>query len=227
MNKIKIISSVLGTLGVLMISMGLVVQSRNTVTTSNSLIVDSIDIKDMAASSNMIIKNTNNTSTALNSNSIATNLVAVNMEVAPASLTRIEVYDGLTKEELVAKLNKNLGSGYMAGKGDVLATRCLALGVDPYLALAIILHETGCQYGCSSLVRNCNNVGGQKGSPACSGSYKGYASLDEGINGFVDNLYYNYYAYGLNTVASIAPRYAEGSEWASNINNYIAKIRAS
>ena len=40
---------------------------------------------------------------------------------------------------------------------------------DSYVAVAIMLHETGCKSNCSSLVRNCNNVGGQKGSPGCNG----------------------------------------------------------
>ena len=55
------------------------------------------------------------------------------------------------------------------------------------------MHETGCTWGCSKLVKECNNVGGQKGTPSCNGgSYKAYNTLDEGIIGFLDNIYYNY-----------------------------------
>ena len=51
-----------------------------------------------------------------------------------------------------------------------------------------MLHETGCKYKCSNLVVSCNNVGGQKGSPSCGGgSYKYYATLDDGIVGHIEN----------------------------------------
>lgn len=155
---------------------------------------------------------------------------AIDMEIAPASVIippRIEVYEGMTIEELADKLNRNLGNGYISGKGYLIATTCIETGVDPYLAVAIMLHETGCKYNCSALVRNCNNVGGQKGTPSCSGSYKGYATLDEGIIGFINNLKNNYYAKGLTTVAAIAPRYAQSSAWPTKINAYINQIRAS
>ena len=91
-----------------------------------------------------------------------------------------------------------------------------------------MLHQTGCGHGtCSALTRSCNNVGGQKGYPSCSGGYKGYATLDEGIIGFIDNLYNNYYARGFTTVESIGPRYAQSSAWPAAINRYINLIRAN
>ena len=74
------------------------------------------------------------------------------------------------------KLNRNLGNDYIAGKGEFIATQCLEKGVDPYVAVAIILHETGCGTKCSNLARTCNNVGGQKGSPGCNGgSFKSFS----------------------------------------------------
>lgn len=94
---------------------------------------------------------------------------------------RVIVYDGMTMSELTEKLNRSLKST-IAGKGDIFASYSLERGVDPYLAVSIMLLETGCNWSCSSLMRRCNNVGGQKGSPSCDGgSYKSYPSLDEGI----------------------------------------------
>ena len=91
-----------------------------------------------------------------------------------------------------------------------------------------MLHETGCKYNCSTLVRTCNNVGGQKGAPGCNGgAYKAYATLDEGIVGFIDNLYRNYYSKGLNTIETIAPKYAASSAWPAKIRNYVEQIRAN
>jgi len=137
------------------------------------------------------------------------------------------VYDGLTLEELTAKLNKSLNST-IAGKGELFASYSLKLGLDPYLTVAIVLHETGCSWDCSELVKQCNNVGGQKGAPGCwGGSYQAFNSLDEGIIKYMDNLYSNYYAVGLTTPEAINTRYAESQVWASKINTYIEKIKAN
>lgn len=137
------------------------------------------------------------------------------------------VWDGLTMGELTDKLNRTLNST-LSGKGEIFATHALELGMDPYLAVAIVMEETGCKWECSYLVKACNNVGGQKGSPGCNGgSYKAYNSLDEGIIGYLDNLYYNYYAYGLTTAELMNPKYAENKKWATNVNAYIEKIKVA
>lgn len=133
------------------------------------------------------------------------------------------VYDGKTLEELTNQLNKSLTST-ITGKGELIASYSLEKGVDPYMATAIMLHETGCKWGCSYLVRECNNVGGQKGS-GC-GAYSAFPSLDEGIMAFIDNLEKNYISYGLTTPEEINPKYAEDPNWAVNVNKYIEIIRA-
>ena len=131
---------------------------------------------------------------------------------------RVIVYDGMTMSELTEKLNRSLKST-IAGKGDIFASYSLERGVDPYLAVSIMLLETGCNWSCSSLMRRCNNVGGQKGSPSCDGgSYKSYPSLDEGIKGFIDNIADNYYAYGLTTPEAMNKKYAASDMWAIKVN---------
>lgn len=132
------------------------------------------------------------------------------------------VYDGLTLDELAAKLNRSLNSN-LSGYGYKFASRSLELGVDPYLAVAIVLHETGCTWSCSNLVINKNNVGGM----VSGGSYIAFASLDEGIDAFLSNLYRNYYAYGLTTPEQINTKYATSTTWSEKINYYINKIRAN
>lgn len=135
------------------------------------------------------------------------------------------VYDGLTLDELSEKLDRSLNST-LAGKGSTFASYSIELGLDPYLALAIVLEETGCKWGCSELVKQCNNVGGMKGSPGCwGGSYKSFSTLDEGIRSYLENLYYNYYSKGLTTPELINSVYAENPAWASNVNNYINQIK--
>lgn len=136
------------------------------------------------------------------------------------------VYDGLTMDELIAKLNRAL-KGKVAGTGEKFATRCLELGLDPYMAVAIVLHETGCNGTCSKLVEACNNVGGMKGRPGCNGgSYRAFDTLDEGIDAFLNNLYKNYIAMGLVTPEQIGVKYAASTTWASKIHYYMNKIKA-
>lgn len=219
MKKDKIISGVTAIVGLMMISVALFLQN------DKSMSIDSIDVKNIASSANMYVKDTNNT------NDTVAVFKEVVMEKAPDSIVvppRVEVYDGLTLEELGAKLDRNLGNGYIAGKGMLIASYCLEKGVDPYVATSIILHETGCRAKCSKLLVQCNNVGGQKGSPGCGGgAFKRFSTLDEGIYGFVNNLYKNYYSQGLNTVEAIAPKYAEGNTWAGKINWYLTLIKNS
>ena len=136
------------------------------------------------------------------------------------------VFDGLTLEELITKINKSLTSD-LENKGELFVTYSLEKGVDPYLAVAISLHETGCKWGCSRLVKQCNNVGGQVGSPSCNGgTYRSYETLDEGIKGFIDNLARNYINMGLTTPEEMNPKYAADKGWASKVNKYIEEIKA-
>lgn len=135
---------------------------------------------------------------------------------------KIIVYENMTYEELVDKLNRTLSSD-LTGMGYAYATYSLELGVDPYLAVAISMHETGCTWNCSYLLKACNNVGGQKGE-GC-GEYKAYDTLEEGIYGFILNIKNKYVDYGLLTAEQMNPKYAEDPMWASKVNKYIEKIR--
>lgn len=137
---------------------------------------------------------------------------------------REEVYDGLTMEELIQKLN-NILSSDLTNKGDSFAKYSIELGVDPYLAVAIAMHETGCAWNCSYLAKTCNNVGGQKGT-GC-GEYQAFDTLEEGIYGFIANIKNKYVDYGLLTAEQMNPKYAEDQTWASKVNKYIEKIKNS
>ena len=161
-----------------------------------------------------------------------TRMVSVNdikaynyVEVANALDTTTEiVYDNLTMEELASKLDRTLRNE-LAGKGYLYASYSLEKGVDPYLAVAITMEETGCNWNCSNLVKTCNNVGGMKGS-GC-GSYGYFNTLDDGIKAFIDNIERNYVAYGLTTAEAMNPKYAENPLWSRNVNNYINKIKSN
>lgn len=143
-----------------------------------------------------------------------------------AYLQSLIVYDGLTMDQLAEKLNKSL-KNELSGYGHLYASYSLEKGVDPYIAVAISLHETGCNGKCSNLMKSCNNVGGQKGSPTCgTGSYKRFDTLEDGIKGFIDNLSKNYFKMGLNTPELMAKKYAASTSWAGKVNYYIETIKA-
>lgn len=139
------------------------------------------------------------------------------------------VYDGLTLEELTNKLNRVLKST-LTGTGGSFANYSIQLGVDPYLAVAIVLQETGCYWGtCSAMVDQCYNVGGMKGGyySCWGGSYAAFPTLDEGIQTYIYNLYNNYVSRGLTTAEAMNASYAEDTLWASRVNNYINIIKNS
>lgn len=221
MNKYKLISFLSSIVGILMISSGLLLSDTSRINNLNDLSVEEINIRNLAASTNSYIKS-NDSSKDEYSDLL---LSEISISTADSGVYRVEVYDGLTMDELAEKLNRSLRAE-IAGKGYTIASKCLELGVDPYVATAIILHETGCGQGsCSHIARTCYNFGGQKGS-GC-GAYQRFASVDDGLNGMISNLYRNFYAKGLTTVETIAPRYAESPTWPAKINGYVARIRAA
>ena len=219
MQKARIICIITSFVGIIMISMGLIIQegySNNRVIRDTSK--NNFKIKNIATSANLMLKENNKAN--LQENPL---LKEIKVETTNASILRQEVFEGMTLDELAEKINRTL-KNEISGQGYTIANKCIELGVDPYIATAIIMHETGCgQNSCSNIARNCFNFGGQKGS-GC-GAYKRYNSIEEGLEGMITNLYKNYYAYGLNTVEAIGPRYAESTTWVGKINWYVNKIR--
>jgi len=216
MNKLNNIAKGISTVGLSLILVAMVMLNGYSLSDMN--ISDSVSVysdKELKESSNSNITNSNIMKMSLNTES--------NREIAEAVSLRFEVFDGLTMDELSAKLDRSLGNAALSGEGYLIASYSLSKGVDPYVVTAIMIHETG--RGTSRMARECNNVAGQKGAPSCMGSYKGYPSIDDGIRGAIDNLYKNYYARGLNTVEKIGPKYAESTTWVSMINGYINSIR--
>jgi hypothetical protein len=133
-------------------------------------------------------------------------------------------YNGESKEEIAKKLNKYLNST-LKGKGEYITEYSLEVGMDPYLATAVMLQETGCYWTCSYLTRVCNNVGGNKGNPGCNGgSYRKFDSIETGIK-FAINKLNSYYSKGLTTAKEIGPKYASDKTWYKKVNKYINKLK--
>ncbi len=220
MKRRKLISFLTVIVGISMIALGVMFQQKG----KDFLIKTTIkefDINDLAASTNMILNDEKKLP-----EEETPELTEVEMEITPSSVVippRIEVYEGMTLEEVAAQLEKTLKND-LSGHGLFIASKSIEMGVDPFVATAIMMHETGCgQAQCSSLARNCYNFGGQKGK-GC-GAYKRYNSIDEGLEGIIYNLYKNYYAMGLNTVEKIGPKYAESTTWVQTVNWYVNKIK--
>ena len=235
MKKVSKLSLTLASVGVFMIGLAGILQYKAFEIEDNAVAYETVTMKDSYAGKVEDVNNKNKNDLVEESNdNIEIEEVTINEELEDVK-TYEEVntvpvdpivYDGLTMGELADKLNRSLKST-ISGKGYLIASYSLQLGIDPYMATAIILHETGCNGTCSSLVRECNNVGGQKGGPSCGGgAYKAYPTLDDGIMGYLDNLYRNYYSHGLTTPETIGPKYAASTTWASQVNNYIALIRS-
>ncbi len=167
-----------------------------------------------------LAKTNNNDNNDENKNSIEEK--SETKEEVVENVEPVIVYEGMTMNELASKLDRFLKND-LSGKGYLYASYALEKGVDPYLAVAISLEETGCNSNCSTLVKSCHNVGGMKGS-GC-GMYGYFDTLDAGIKAFIDNIYKNYVAYGLTTADTMNPKYAENPAWARNVNNYINIIR--
>ena len=243
MKKVSKLSLTLASLGVFMIGLAGVLQYKAFEIEDNTVAYETVTMNDLSTGRVEEVNNQNKNESSTdpvdesNDNIVedtTTEEVVIEDELEDVktyeevSTVPVDpiVYDGLTMGQLADKLNRSLKST-ISGKGYLIASYSLQLGIDPYMATAIILHETGCNGTCSSLVRECNNVGGQKGGPSCGGgAYKAYATLDEGIMGYLDNLYRNYYSYGLTTPETIGPKYAASTTWASQVNNYIALIRS-
>jgi len=220
MKKLPSVKAILGAIIVIcmiqfvanMLEQITVLSLNSAFTTIGNSFIESVMLKNQRESFNK---------REINSTNIKQEIEIVSLKASSPAI----VYDGLTMEELGAKLNRSLNST-LSGYGPVFAKYAIEYGVDPYLAVAITLHETGCTWTCSSLVRSCNNVGGMKGKGSCNGgSYATFASLDEGIEAMISNLARNYIQKGLTTPETIGRKYAASSTWASKINYYISKIR--
>lgn len=196
-----------GLSAIIVISIGIVMLGKNYFDKKEKMNIDSVMISNIMDIHSKMYAN------------------ALEISVTEAEKKMAIVFDGMTLDELAAKLDRYLKDD-LAGKGYLYASYSLELGVNPYLSVAISMHETGCKWGCSKLLKTCNNVGGQKGKPYCNGgSYKGYDTLDDGIRGFIYNIYANYYAYGLTTPEQMNPKYAADTRWAYYVNKYMDEIK--
>lgn len=122
---------------------------------------------------------------------------------------------------VVSKLSNSL-SGVLSGKAEFFTETCKEYGVDPYLAAAISIWETG--HGTSALAVNNNNIGGMR----YGGQWLYFDTIEAGIEAFVKNIANNYISYGMTTPETMVNKYAEGSAgWVNGVNSIIYTIENS
>lgn len=152
------------------------------------------------------------------------NHIEVNVNHFEDEYRKYNYFKNESIEEIAKKLNRELNST-LKNKGEFIARYSIQKGVDPYLAAAVILQETGCKWTCSKLVRTCNNVGGNKGKPSCNGgSYRRFDTIEDGIK-YSIRVLSNYYRAGKTTPEKIGPKYASDPNWAKRVNNYMKRLK--
>lgn len=139
--------------------------------------------------------------------------------------TKLNYFNGEDAKTISKKIEKYLNST-LNGKASFVVEYSLKKGIDPYLVSGVILQETGCVSNCSKLVKNCNNVGGNKGKPSCNGgSYRKFDTIEDGIK-FAVNKLNSYYKKGLKTAKEINPHYAGDKTWYVKVNRYMNKMKS-
>ena len=133
-------------------------------------------------------------------------------------------FNGEYIDDIAKKIEKYFNST-LNGKAYFVVEYSLSVGLDPYLAAAVMLQETGCYWNCSGLMKKCNNVAGNKGRPSCGGgSYRKFNTLEDGIK-FAINKLNSYYKKGKKTPKQINPYYAESKTWHTKVENYMKKLK--
>lgn len=100
--------------------------------------------------------------------------------------------------------SKSFLKGKLAGRESQFAKYGSKYNVDPALAMAIAMWETG--NGSSKMLRQKNNVGGMYDSR--NKTFFKFPSVEAGIESMIRNLHKNYTSQGLKTIAQIQKKYA-------------------
>ena len=95
-------------------------------------------------------------------------------------------FNGEKSDVIASKINRHL-KGVLKNKGEFIVEYSLSVGMDPYLATSVMLHESGCSWNCSYLARVCNNLAGNKGGPGCNGgSYRKFNTIEDTLRNILD-----------------------------------------
>ena len=142
--------------------------------------------------------------------SLETNSLELLLDEAKGYSDNKEIYDKITPWL----------KGNLEGLEEVFIDYAIEYEVDPVLAVAISLFETG--NGSSDLCINNNNFGGMR----VNGTWLKFDSREEGAKSYIRNLS-RYTQKGLDTPSEMTDIYAEGSQhWVDNVEWFIDAINA-
>ena len=150
-----------------------------------------------------------------------------NQPITFAALPRVsfEIKTALAKEDARPMLIDRYLNHYnspMAGMGDYIVKVSDAVGLDPYLVIAIAQQESNLG---KLMPPNCHNAWGwgiHSAGTLC------FDSWNEGINTFVSGLSSKYLAYGLHTPEEIMTKYnatSPGGAWAKGVNQFLEELQ--
>lgn len=150
-----------------------------------------------------------------------------NQPIIFAALPKVsfEIKTALAKEDARPMLIDRYLSHYkspMAGMGDYIVKVSDAVGLDPYLVVAIAQQESNLG---KLMPPNCHNAWGwgiHSAGTLC------FDSWNEGINTFTSGLADKYLAYGLRTPEQIMTKYnatSPGGAWAKGVNQFLEELQ--
>lgn len=150
-----------------------------------------------------------------------------NQPITFAALPKVsfEIKTALAKEDARPMLIDRYLNHYnspMAGMGDYIVKVSDAVGLDPYLVIAIAQQESNLG---KLMPPNCHNAWGwgiHSAGTLC------FDSWNEGINTFVSGLSEKYLAYGLRTPEEIMTKYnatSPGGAWAKGVNQFLEELQ--
>lgn len=150
-----------------------------------------------------------------------------NQPITFAALPKVsfEIKTALAKEDARPMLIDRYLNHYnspIAGMGDYIVKVSDAVGLDPYLVIAIAQQESNLG---KLMPPNCHNAWGwgiHSAGTLC------FDSWNEGINTFVSGLSEKYLAYGLRTPEEIMTKYnatSPNGAWAKGVNQFLEELQ--
>lgn len=136
-------------------------------------------------------------------------------------------YEGESYSNIGKKIEKYLSKTSLEGYGEYIAKHSVNKGVNPYLIGAIIIVNSNCDIQCNAIVNKCYNVGDLSGSlGGCfGGTYKKYASFEDGIDDLINYILNEFYASDLKTPSTIYRKYGKNSAWSYKVSRYMERIK--
>ena len=135
-------------------------------------------------------------------------------------------YDGEKMEDIARKMDKYFEKTPLEGYGEFIAKTSISKGVNPYLIGGIIIDNTSCKNDCSILFKQCNNVGGLKGTPGCfGGTYKEFKNVGDSITELVGEISKRFYTKEMQVPNTMYADYGKNATWAFKVNKIMEKLK--